>query len=161
MLGLLARDRLRGARGSKQVMDCESLVIWIEDRRELVVDQKIENKTCISYISQHMFIYLYIYIYKYVWKTEVLYEVYVFLYDWSMICLFVTHGSELECTKVCRLNAVWLSYQQGYRISLRVYQIFSRDTHLKCQPRMNKPWLVNIFLWTGGAPFRPTRPSLV
>ena len=62
MLGLLARDRLRGARGSKQVMDCESLVIWIEDRRELVVDQKIENKTCISYISQHMFIYLYIYI---------------------------------------------------------------------------------------------------
>ena len=98
------------------------------------------------------YVYIFIYIYKYVWKTEVLYEIYVFLYDWSMICLFVTHGSELECTKVCRLNAVWLSYQQGYRISLRVYQIFSRDTHLKCQPRMNKPWLVNIFLWTGGHP---------
>ena len=76
MLGLLTRDRLRGARGSKQVMDCESLVIWIEDRRELVVDQQIENKTCISYISQHMFIYIHICL-----KTEVLYELNVFLYD--------------------------------------------------------------------------------
>lgn len=141
--------RIQASHGLRVTGDLDWRSAWMS------CGSKNENKTCISYMSQHMFIYIYIYICL---KTEVLYEVYVFLYDWSMICLFVTHRSELECTKICRLNAVWLSYKQGYRISLRVYQIFSRDTHLKCPGWINPGWLT-YFCGRGGT--LQTRPSLV